>query len=237
MDDAVARLERARAAEPDDAGITVDLARAYLRVGRPLRALAVLGPLDAGEREAAGRALAAALGLEWVGIVGGSDRFEWHGHKGEPQDFVLVPAGTFTGDGERAITERRPFVPAFLADLVLLPHDDGDVPRLDAMAAAHGGRLPTAREWMKLWRGGHFLDGDESRRVPNPDPVRLLPQGTVPAVPSAYGGQFDSRASEALSGFLAGVFLTSMGRYFVPLDQAAGLRRWRVVRDVPAELG
>ena len=118
MDDALARLERARAADPHDASVTVDLARAYVRLGRPLRALAILGLLDPVEREAAGRALAAALGLTWAGVVDGTDRF-----RDAEKECVLVHGGAFCPpDDEEGHGLARPFrgdvdVGPFLAEV------------------------------------------------------------------------------------------------------------------------
>lgn len=261
MDDAVAGLERARAADPDDVGVVVELARACVRIGRPLRALAVLGPLDPGERDAAGRALAAALGVEWGGVVDGTDRF----FARDPQtpfvgrDLVLVHAGAFLDDGEAGLVSslserigradvKRVVVPAFLA--ALEPEGAPDPAALQVVVAAAGGRLPTAQEWKKLWRGGVFLDGDESQRVENPAPDRLVPQlespgfgqpgfgdSAAPRVRSAYGARFVPHAGEVLRGSAqAGILGDPTGRHFVSIETPAQRRRRRLVARVVREL-
>ncbi|MFQ6034986.1 MAG: formylglycine-generating enzyme family protein [Sedimentisphaerales bacterium] len=50
-----------------------------------------------------------------------------------------------------------------------------------------GLRLPTEAEWEKALRGGIFLDGDESKKKPNPLPDRRYPWGNEP--PGAGGQQ------------------------------------------------
>lgn len=245
MDDALSRLERAHAGDPDDPTIRVELARALVRVGRPARALAVLGALDEREREAAGRALAGALALEWVGIVGGTDRFSADDLPG--LDLVLVHAGAFLDDGAAGLVSsllerqsradlRRVVVSAFLAAVDFSGHE---VATWSARARDFGGRLPTPAEWKKLWRGGLFLDGDASAQAPNPDPDRLLPVDEAP-IHSPYGARFDLDACEVLDGGVGGVFDQATGRYFVPLATPEQWRGrtlvWRLVRDVPRAL-
>lgn len=246
MDDALARLERARVADPDDDTVALDLARARLRAGRPLGALAVLGPRDPREREAAGRALADALGLEWLGVEAGVDRFG----QGPMSQLVLVHAGAFLDDGEGWLASsllerqeradlRRVVLPAFLAERV--PREALTSRPPDDPFVARGGRLPTAAEWKKLWRGGLFLDGDESAQVDNPDPDRLLPQGVADApgvaARSPYGAELLTHAAEALQGGRAGVLDDATGRYLVPRP-TTGSRPlvFRMIRDLPRDL-
>ncbi len=248
LDDALSRLERAHAADPDDPTLAVELCRARLRAGRPLGALAVLGPLDPREREAAGEALAQALGLEWRGVVDGVDRF---GHvPGSALHLVLVHAGAFLDDGEGFLASsllqrqeradlRRVVVPALLAESGAREQLCGTV--RDDPFGARGGRLPRAGEWKKLWRGGLFLDGDASARVPNPDPDRLLPQGVAdePGVRarSPYGAEFDLRACEVLHDGRGGVFDEGSARYLIPTARSSARRQvCRMVRELPGHL-
>jgi hypothetical protein len=241
MDDALSKLERAHAREPDDATIRVELARAYVRAGRAARALAVLGALDPSEREAAGRALGAALGLAWSGVASDVDVF-----RTDTRSLALVHAGAFLEDGEAGLVSsllerssradlRRVVLPAFLAEL------DFTELRGDGREAARGagGRLPARGEWKKLWRGGLFLDGDASAQTANPDPDRLLPVNEAP-IHSPYGARFDLDACEVLDGSVGGVFDQATGRYVVSLatpEQRRGRTFvWRLVRDVPRHL-
>ncbi len=249
MDDALSRLERAHAADPDDPTLAVELARARLRAGRPLGALAVLGPLDPREREAAGESLAAALGLGWGGVVDGVERFVSRASH-PARTLVLVHAGALLEDGEAFLASsllqrqeradlRRVVVAAFLADTVA-QESLASPPPADAYVA-RGGRLPRAHEWKKLWRGGLFLDGDASARLPNPDPDRLLPQGVAdePGVRarSPYGAEFDLRACEVLIDGRGGVFDEGSGRYLVPSADASARRKaYRMIRDLPGHL-
>jgi len=57
----------------------------------------------------------------------------------------------------------------------------------DAVAFLHwcGLRLPTEAEWEKAFSGGIYLDGDESKKKPNPLPQRRYPWGNEP--PDANG--------------------------------------------------
>ncbi|MBE0537186.1 MAG: SUMF1/EgtB/PvdO family nonheme iron enzyme [Phycisphaerae bacterium] len=55
-----------------------------------------------------------------------------------------------------------------------------------------GLRLPTEAEWEKAVRGGLFLDGDLSRKVPNPLPGRKYPWGDdAPDAGGVYRCNFD----------------------------------------------
>lgn len=56
-----------------------------------------------------------------------------------------------------------------------------------------GLRLPTEAEWEKATTGGLFLDGDETKAVPNPMPERRYPWGDeVPDADGIYRCNFDS---------------------------------------------
>ncbi|MCO5165465.1 MAG: tetratricopeptide repeat protein [Planctomycetes bacterium] len=250
MDDALARLERARAADPDDDTLAVDLARARLRAGRPLGALAVLGPRDPREREAAGEALARALGFRWLGVEAGTDRFDYGSTAPDRLNLILVHAGAFLFEGEAALASPRlegqaraltpTVLPAFLAANVPVLRPVFPTPS-DPFAERGEGRLPSAAEWTKLWRGGLFLDGDASARVPNPEPQRLRPhqeevEATPGLGPSPYGAEvWLEIGSEALLDGHAGVFNDGGGRYLVPRPPGGG-HFYRRIRDLPPDL-
>jgi formylglycine-generating enzyme required for sulfatase activity len=51
-------------------------------------------------------------------------------------------------------------------------------------------RLPTEAEWEKAARGGDYLDGDDSRQVPNPIPQRRYPWGNE--IDGSYANYIDS---------------------------------------------
>jgi formylglycine-generating enzyme required for sulfatase activity len=51
-------------------------------------------------------------------------------------------------------------------------------------------RLPTEAEWEKAARGGDYLDGDDSRQVPNPIPQRRYPWGNE--IDGSYANYLDS---------------------------------------------
>ncbi len=252
MDGELQRLERAVEADPDDDDACVALARAYLRAGRPRPALALARAFPAleasGEREAAARGVATALGLAWIGVEAGQDRFRAPGET----VLVLVPAGAFLDDGAAGEVSsletrqaradlRRVRVPELLVAVDARPEADRDAAR--AAASRLGGRLPTLVEWKKLWRGGLFLDGDGTARLANPAPDRLLPTLERAAeqvtVEGPYGARFDLGACEWTygDGEKGGVFDRATWRYHVSLRTPAERRGrrlvWRLVRDVP----
>ncbi len=248
------RLERAVEADPEDDDACAALARAYLRAGRPRPALSLARALPAlqAEREAAARGVAAALGLAWIGVEAGQDRFRAPGET----VLVLVPAGAFLDDGPAGEVSsletrqaradlRRVGVPELLVAVDARLEGDRDAAR--AAASRLGGRLPTLVEWKKLWRGGLFLDGDATARAPNPAPDRLLPTLERVAEPilaaqvvdGPYGARFDLAACEWTygDGEKGGVFDRSTWRYHVSLRTPAERRGrrlvWRLVRDLP----
>jgi len=51
-------------------------------------------------------------------------------------------------------------------------------------------RLPTEAEWEKAARGGDYLDGDDSRQIPNPIPGRRYPWGND--IDGSYANYLDS---------------------------------------------
>lgn len=56
-----------------------------------------------------------------------------------------------------------------------------------------GLRLPTEGEWEKAATGGLYLDGDETKAVPNPNPDRTYPWGDeAPDADGVYRCNFDS---------------------------------------------
>lgn len=249
MDQELQRLERAVEADPADDEACAALARAYLRAGRPRPALALARALPAlmAEREAAARGVAAALGLLWIGVEAGQDRFRAPGET----VLVLVPGGAFLDDGAAGEVSslatrqaradlRRVVLPELLVAVDARPEGDRDAAR--AAASRLGGRLPTLVEWKRLWRGGLFLDGDATARVANPAPDRLLPtleraaEGAT--VEGPYGARFDLGACEWTygDGEKGGVFDRSTWRYHVSLRTPAERRGrrlvWRLVRDL-----
>ncbi|MBN1124114.1 MAG: SUMF1/EgtB/PvdO family nonheme iron enzyme [Sedimentisphaerales bacterium] len=66
----------------------------------------------------------------------------------------------------------------------------------DAMsfAAWCGLRLPVEAEWEKAYRGGTYLDGDQSKQIPNPIPDRQYPWGDeAPNADGIFRCNFDGQ--------------------------------------------
>jgi hypothetical protein len=245
MEDRLQALERAWHEVPGDAERALDLARACLRAGRVLRALTISRPWsDAGVRVGAAEELARRRGLVFAGVELGFERFL----AGE-DELVLVPGGAFLDDGPGAWSSsllpsgsRAGLRRVELADfLIAIAARSADLqPHAAQLAAQVGGRLATAEEWKKAWRGGLFLDGDETAQSPNPSPDRVAPWGFEPepegAAVSPYGLVLERGACEWCERSALGLILDAPnGRYHVPVGTSAQRRGrelvFRVVVD------
>ncbi len=250
MDDRLAALERAFRERPGDPDRALELARAYLRAARPARALTVSRPHGASDvRLAAARALGERLGRPFLGI---SPRgFETFSQSTSSLQ-VLIPGGAFLEDGltggsaaaslvlpggSRAAL-RPVTLPDFLIGGAPAPAPDREEAALAASAA--GGRLARAAEWKKAWRGGVYLDGDETASWPNPLPDRVFPGEGPGGVESSYGVRFDPRFAEWQHGPRDELLILdgTTGRYRAPRGRSQGRRRaaWRLVVELPADV-
>jgi hypothetical protein len=189
LDRALQALERAWRDERDlDAAR--ELARVRLRAGRPLEALTLARV--GGDRELHGQAaeaLGERVGLRFAELQDGFERYVFSPQANDPENqWVLVPGGAFLQEQKaRAETsllgkgggQRAPLKPVTVPDLLMarrpLPNLDPDLARRSATAM--GARLPTPDEWKKAWRGGLYLDGDETQQRPNPHPDLISPWG------------------------------------------------------------
>lgn len=89
----------------------------------------------------------------------------------------------------------------------------------DAMAFLHwaGLRLPTEAEWEKAFCGGIYLDGDEKKQIPNPNPRRKYPWGdTLPSDDGIYRSNIEG----ADDGFELSAPVASFSKYNSPYDIA-----------------
>jgi formylglycine-generating enzyme required for sulfatase activity len=89
-----------------------------------------------------------------------------------------------------------------------------------------GLRLPTEPEWEKASCGGLFLDGDETKAVPNPNPGRQFPWGDE--VPNA-DGQFRCNYDGEEDGFPGTAPVGSFAAFHSPYgiaDLAGNVNEW-----------
>ena len=251
MDRSLAALERAWR-EGRDLDAARELARARLRAGRPRAALTLARVCDDALREEAAVELARGL----------TARLEPRPRPDAPPTLVveslsnvevfrlgdrvlhLIPGGRFLDErGTTAETslvgpgggQRAPLAPVDVPDLLVARQAEARAMPLVARAAARalGGRLLRPPEWKKAWRGGLFLDGDETELLPNPTPERISPE--VPSVAPPYGLHFAPRAWEHVEGELVAMGFLA-GRYQVATDSPDARRGrdlvWRLVLEL-----
>lgn len=247
MEDRLQALERAWREAPTDADLAVDLARACLRAGRPQRALTISRPwIEDGVRVGAAEEIAHRRDLAFVGFQDGFERFAV-----EDGELVLVPGGGFLDDGPGAWSSsllptssraglKRIELPDYMIGVSAQPADLR--PEAAILAGRIGGRLPTATEWKKAWRGGLFLDGDETGQVPNPSPDRVAPWGFEPEpegpAVSPYGVRLARGDCEWCERAALGLILDAgNGRYHVPVGTSAQRRGRELVYRVVIDLG
>jgi formylglycine-generating enzyme required for sulfatase activity len=89
-----------------------------------------------------------------------------------------------------------------------------------------GLRLPTEAEWEKAYRGGLYLDGDQSKSVPNPNPDRRYPWGDeAPGAEGRYRCNYDTEAD----GFPSTAPVASFAEFNSPYgvyDMAGNVNEW-----------
>jgi len=91
-----------------------------------------------------------------------------------------------------------------------------------------GLRLPAEAEMIKATRGGHFLDGDGAKKVPNPMPERKYPWGDeAPDGGGVYRCNFDGEEDGFAGTAPAGSFSKFAGPYGA-CDLAGNVAEWTI---------
>jgi formylglycine-generating enzyme required for sulfatase activity len=89
-----------------------------------------------------------------------------------------------------------------------------------------GLNLPTEAQWEKAFSGGKYLDGDETKKIPNPKPLRKYPWGdTLVDANGIYRCNYDS----AEDGFEQTSPVGSFAKYNSPYgcaDMAGNVAEW-----------
>ncbi|UCG48400.1 MAG: SUMF1/EgtB/PvdO family nonheme iron enzyme, partial [Phycisphaerales bacterium] len=89
-----------------------------------------------------------------------------------------------------------------------------------------GLRLPSEAEWEKAYRGGIYLDGDETRKIRNPNPERTFPWGDEKA---DLGGLYRCNCDGDVDGFPRTAPVGSFEKFSSPYgvcDMAGNVAEW-----------